>query len=500
MKGLATEWGEVPEAAVSSEEPTTPEIKKPKSPSQADRLITVANGWEFFHTPDGRAFANVPVNDHRETIAVRSRKFRGFLITKYHAGDRKGVSSSAIEEAIAFFEGESLCGKQIPVHTRLAADNGAIYLDLCNEPWEAVKITADGWEITSNPSVRFRRTRGMLELPTPIRGGSISQLRRFVNVASQEDFVLLVAWLLAALRPGLPVPVEVLHGEQGSAKSTTAEVQKKLIDPAEPPLRSLARDERDLFIAATNSLVVAIDNVSGLPVWKSDALCRLSTGGGFATRELYSDDEEKIFSALRPVILNGIEEIATRSDLLDRCILLELPTIPKEKRRNEADFWQEFEQVWPRILGVLLNAVACGLKNLPTTRLKTCPRMADFATWVVACEPELGWPAGIFLPAYERNRNEANSVSLDASIIGEPILKIANDGGFIGTASQFLEKLDEFASDKLKNQNSWPKNGRAVSGQLKRIAPNLRANGVIVNWLRESGARRIEIQKVATDR
>jgi hypothetical protein len=160
---------------------------------------------------------------------------------------------------------------------------------------------------------------------------------------------------------------------------------------------------------------------------------------------------------------------------------------------------REFEQVWPRILGALLDAVACGLKNLPTTQLKTCPRMADFATWIVACESALGSPAGSFLPAYERNRNEANSVSLDASIIGEPIFKIVNDGGFTGTASELLEKLDECAGEKLRKQTGWPKNGRAISGQLKRIAPNLRAKGVTVNWFREGGARRIQIQKMGTD-
>jgi hypothetical protein len=497
MKGLATEWKEVPE--VEAEQPGTAKTSKSKKTSQVDHLIKIANAWGFFHTPDHRAFACMPVNGHTETIAVRSRKFRAFLVRTYHGTNAKATSSAAIEEAIGFFEGEALCGEQHTVHTRLAAHGNTIYLDLCNDRWEAVKITPKGWSVVGNPPVKFRRARGMLALPTPVSGGHISHSRPFVNIAKDNDFILLVAWTVAAFRPDLPCPVLVLHGEQGSAKSTTAKVLKKLIDPSEPLLRSLPRDSRDLYIAASNSWVVSLDNVSGLRVWLSDALCRLATGGGFATRELYSDDEEKIFSALRPVILNGIEEIATRSDLLDRCILLELPMIPKEKRRNEADFSREFEEKRALILGALLDAVACGLKNLPTTRLETCPRIADFATWIVACEPKLGWPAGAFLQAYERNRSEANSVSLDASIIGEMILKIANNGGFVGTASELLEKLDELAPEKTKKQTGWPKNGRAVSGQLKRIAPNLRARGVTVNWFREGGARRIEIQGIGTD-
>jgi hypothetical protein len=192
--------------------------------------------------------------------------------------------------------------------------------------------------------------------------------------------------------------------------------------------------------------------------------------------------------------LNGIEEIATRSDLLDRCILLELPTISKEKRRIEADFWREFEEARPRILGALLDAVAAGLRNLPTTRLESCPRMADFATWVVACEPVLGWELGTFLSTYERNRGEANYVSLDASPIGALIQQIArSEREWIGTPTALWQKLTEMADQKAQKQAGWPQNGKAVSGQLKRIAPNLRAQGVMVNRLRNAKERQIQI-------
>jgi hypothetical protein len=369
-----------------------------------------------------------------------------------------------MEEAIAFFEGEALCSQQMIVHTRLAAHGDAIYLDLCNEAWEAVEITARHWRVVKEPPVKFRRTRGMLALPTPIRGGRITDLRPFVNVANDDDFVLILSHPLAALRPSLPCPVLVLHGEQGSAKSTAARVLRNLVDPAEPLLRSLPRDSRDLYIAASNSWIVALDNVSGLPIWLSDDLCRLATGGGFATRELYSDDEEKIFSALRGIILNGITEIATRSDLLDRSILVELPTIPKGKRRSEDDFWREFEKVRPGILGALLDAVVCGLKNLPTTRLQTSPRMADFATWIVACEPVLGWPAGAFLRAYERNRSEANDVSLEASLIGEPILEIARGGGFVGTATELYRSWIKSRVKSSKTSTAGQRTGALCRG------------------------------------
>jgi hypothetical protein len=201
--------------------------------------------------------------------------------------------------------------------------------------------------------------------------------------------VLVIAWTLACLRNRGPYPVMVLSGEQGSAKSTFSAILRALLDPNTAPLRALPREDRDLFIAASNGHVLAFDNVSGLPAWISDTLCRLATGGGFAVRQLYSDQDEVLFDAARPVILNGIEDIVTRPDLADRAVFLMLEPIPEERRRPEQELWTAFEAQRPRILGVLLYAASKGLAMLPQTRLDKLPRMADFALWAAACETAL---------------------------------------------------------------------------------------------------------------
>src|SRR5262249_36836984 len=193
------------------------------------------------------------------------------------------------------------------------------------------------------------------------------------------------------LLPKGPFPVLCLHGEQGCGKSTLARLLRLLIDPNAAALRSEPRDPRDLIIAASNSWVVSFDNLSHLKHWLSDALCRLATGGGFSTRELYTDADEILFDAMGPAVLNGIEDLATRGDLLKRSIILTLETISDSQRRTEGDFWREFEVARPRILGALFDVVAAGLKALPTVKLTSLPRMADFARWVRACEPALGW-------------------------------------------------------------------------------------------------------------
>jgi len=333
----------------------------------------------------------------------------------------------------------------------------------------------------------------MMPMPIPERGGSIEVLRSFLNVRSDVDFVLVVAWALACLRERGPYPVLVLSGEQGSAKSTFASIMRALIDPNTAPLRALPREDRDLFIAASNGHVLAFDNVSGLKDWISDTLCRLATGGGFAVRQLYTDGDEILFDAQRPAILNGIEDSVTRPDLADRAVFLTLEPIPEDQRRPEQELWAAFEAERPRILGVLLDAVVGGLKRLPETRLEKLPRMADFALWATACETAL-WPAGTFWSAYGGNLAQAVEEILDANPVAATIRDlIILRGEWRGTRSELLAVLSELAGDRLAKSKDWPATETALSGRLRRAAPNLRKIGIEIGRERKALVRTITI-------
>ncbi len=314
-------------------------------------------------------------------------------------------------------------------------------------------------------------------------------LRSFLNVKTDTDFVLVVAWALAVLRNRGSYPVIVLSGEQGSAKSTFSAILRALLDPNTAPLRALPREDRDLFIAASNGHVLAFDNVSGLPGWISDTLCRLATGGGFAVRQLYTDQDEVLFDAARPVILNGIEEIVTRPDLADRAVFLTLQPIPEERRRPEQELWAAFDAERPRILGVLLDAVVVGLKRLSETRLEKLPRMADFALWATACETAF-WPAGTFWWAYCGNRNEAVEGVIDADPIATAVRAImATRTVWTGTASDLLGALAEVVGERVAKSKTWPDGPRALAGRLRRASTFLRKIGIEIVFGREGRAR-----------
>ena len=292
----------------------------------------------------------------------------------------------------------------------MSARAGRIYLDLADARWRAVEVGPDGWHVIGSPPVRFRRPAGMLPLPFPVRGGSIEALGSLLNLPHRNDFVLVVAWLLATLRSGGPHPLLAVAGEQGSAKTVLSKLLKALIDPHAAPVRALARDERELMIAATHSHLLAFDNLSGLPAFLSDALCRLASGGSLAVRRLYTDEDEMLFQAARPILLNGIENVVSRADLADRAIFLTMAPIADERRRSEAELWREFERVRPAILGALLDAAAHGLRTLPRVRLDRLPRMADFAIWATACETAF-WSSGTFVHCYEANRRASIETS-----------------------------------------------------------------------------------------
>ncbi len=461
-----------------------------RGPTQADILIDLAQRAELFHAPDGTGFADLDIKGHRETWPIRAKGFRRWLARCYFEVTQGAPSSEALQSALNVIEAKAhFDAPERTVHIRVGGLDGRLYLDLCDATWRAVEIDATSWRVIDNPPVRFRRAAGMQSLPMPLRGGSIEMLRLFLNVKSDAEFVLVVACVLACLRNRGPYPVIALSGEQGSAKSTFSAILRALLDPNTAPLRALPREDRDLFIAASNGHVLAFDNVSGLPTWISDTLCRLATGGGFAVRQLYTDQDEVLFDAARPVILNGIEDIVTRPDLADRAVFLTLEPIPEERRRPEAELWAAFEVERPRILGVLLDAVAEGLKRLPETRLEKLPRMADFALWATACETAL-WPAGTFWSAYCGNRDEAVEGVIDADPIAAAVRAVmAMRTEWTGTASDLLGALAEVAGERAAKSKAWPDNPRALAGRLRRAATVLRKIGIEVAFRKEGRAR-----------
>jgi hypothetical protein len=465
-----------------------------------DALANTAANIELFHTATGVAYADLLIEDHRETWPIRSKRFRGWLRRCHYGATGEALNAGVIRSALDLFEARAqFDAPQRAVHIRVAEQAGRIYLDLADDRWRAVEIGPDGWCIIAAPPVRFRRPPGMLPLSQPERGGSVEELTSLRNLRSRNDLVLVVAWLLAAFRGVGPYPLLAISGEQGSAKTMLSKLLRSLLDPNTAPVRALSREQRELMIAANNGHILAFDNLSALPAWLSDALCRLASGGSFAVRQLYTDDDEVLFEAARPILLNGIEDVIGRADLADRAIFLALAPIAERERRSESELWREFELVRPGILGALLDAAACGLRELPQVRVERLPRMADFAIWATACETAL-WPAGTFARAYESNRKAAIEV-VDADPVAASVRELMIERGFwTGSAADLLQLSSSLGDGAaLGSRSGWPTSPRALAGRLRRAQPALRMLGIGIAFTREghAGKRTISLRMIS---
>lgn len=501
------EWAALEDADLTDEQ--TDELLKllkqgsRRSPATVAVALVEEAGLALFHDESGACYGSFDADDHTETHPINSRPFKGWLRRLYYESRSTAISSTQLADAIGLLEAKATHDAPDPVevHLRVARLGGDLFLDLGDPHWRVIHITRDGWRLTDRPPVRFRRSNAMAALHEPARCAAmeIAALSDHVNILEGDQYYLTVAWLVAALLPGAPFPILSLTGTAGSAKSTTAKMLRSLGDPSRSPLRAPSRDVTDLMVSATSGWICAYDNLSEISPTMSDALCRLSTGGGLGRRQLYTDSDEIVLDATRPVILTSIASAVTRGDLLSRSIILDLPRIPAKGRRDEEALWKAFENDRPKLLGALLELTAGVLARIDKIKLDSMPRMADFARVGVAVEQVLGWPAGSFLAAYLTNVSAGDVIAVEHSPIGAAIQAVAVDGGFEGKVGDLLERITRENPDAVTRGREWPKAPRGLTAELKRIGPNLAELGVIVEFspTPRDGYRSICIRKAA---
>lgn len=458
-------------------------------------LLELVGDCEFWHDSDRRAFATVLIDKHFENMCIDSQEFSIWFSGQCYKHLKEPVGEQAMRDVFNVLKSKAIHdGPCYETFLRIGGRDGRIYLDLGQPDWNLVCVTLDDWQIIEgeNCPLKAIRTGHMQALPTPEAGELLEGLLRpFVNVENERDFRLIVAWLVCAFRDVGEYPILSINGEQGSAKSTLAKLIRLLIDPNKATNRAAPREERDLIVAAYNSRVISLDNLSGVPLWLSDALCRMATGGGFSTRALHTDMDEVVVELENPIILNGIPEIAGRPDLADRSIMISLPAISGENRKSKSEFWTEFEEQRPFILGALLDAVSSALRNLPNIKLDKKPRMANAAEWVSAAEAGLGWEAGTHIADMRANRLKIIEASLENEPVAIGIMEM--DLPWCGTPS----RLHEILLDKVRG--GIPKTVNGMGSAITRIKPVMFEGGISIKRLPRGKQRMYSIEQIFDD-
>jgi hypothetical protein len=464
--------------------------------SPTDALMRMAGVDRVILGSDGRSYALVSINGHAECREFKSKGLRNLLTHAALKATGKLPTPEAIATVVGVLEANAeFEGAHEDVFLRVARrpSSSSYFLDLADRDGRIIEIRPDGWEQVTAPSVFIRRAPGQLALPMPERGGSLELLKKYVNVEA-VDWPLFIGWLTAAVRPLGPHPILVLTSEQGAAKTTMLRVCRRLIDPNASPVRSQPKELRDLMIAARKSWLMAYDNVTSLPGWLSNGLCGLSTGTGFTIRSVGTDDEEMIFVAQRPIIIDGINDFVDKADLGDRSFFLHLPRISRSSRRTEEAFWADFDRDWPLILGGLLDAVSAGMRVLPNLQLSGLARMADAERWGEAVARGLGWAPGTFTNTLGANRAAVNESALEESPVAVTLIDLAiRCPLFRGTMQELLQTLTALSRSNTTRSSDWPKSPRALSVKLRHLAPQLRPIGIEVEFERERLGRFVTI-------
>jgi hypothetical protein len=462
---------------------------------QADILIDIGRLHDLFHDEDKNPYARVPIGGHNEVHAIESKSYRELLAERYLTLVGKGCNRNALGDAIVTLSSlAKFHGDEHRVWIRTAADGDAIVLDTGASDWGAIRVTQDGWHVEAGGDVRFRRAGKERALPTPSIEGDFSRLWPYLNIRAEER-VLVAAFLLNALRPDMPYAPLLVSGEQGAGKSTFTRLLKAIIDPSAAPLRAPPKDNRDLLVGALNSWVLCLDNLSWLPAELSDALCRISTGGSISERTLYSNLDETSVEVMRPMILNGIEELATRPDLAQRGVHIEVLPI-EHSREDQANLWKDFAYDAPAIFAGLLNGLSAALRDVNHIQMDL-PRMADFALWAAAGLPALGFSADEFTAVYGKNQRDALNLGLESSTAGKALLAFMterNGEDWTGSANELLEAL-EWHADGGVGGPGWPKSAKGLHGVLNRLGPALRAAGIDVERGRNMHGKTVTVRK-----
>jgi Bifunctional DNA primase/polymerase, N-terminal len=465
--------------------------------SVGDILLEIARTATYFHTPDQVPYADVIVNGHRHTYAVRSRAFRMWLTGQYLEREDKGVGAQTLQDTFNTLEAIAICrGETREVHLRIAEYQGKLYLDLATPDWKAIEIDASGWRIVAEPPIRFWRPESMLPLPVPIEGGKLEELRELISV-DDDSWVSICTFLLFSFMPNRTYPVLILSAMRGSGKTTAAEIIKGLIDPCKAPLVKITGDTHKLAVTASKRWMMVYDNVSHISNDESDDLCRLATGFGYSTRTLHTTDEETTFEFTRPQIITAIDALANRDDLADRVILAQLGEISENKRLPYAELQQKIEAARPRILGAMLTVISQTLAEMPHTNPERLPRMADYAKFSIAAETALGLHKGQFMKVYERSRDFSRQVVIESSPVGEAIVSFMRDRQkWKGRASELLKELERYTDDATYRSRFFPKASNAFKRQLNRLKPDLVSLGIHISETSAHGLKNLNLEKV----
>jgi hypothetical protein len=471
--------------------------EKEERRNQADRLIGYAleDVHELFVDQHGAPHALIA----DEPVPLTSRCY-SWLRRLMWEEEGRSANGEYLKMAAGTLSAQAeFSGVVRELYTRAAWHEGALYYEL--RPGRVVRIGPGGWTFEAKPPVLFRRYPNLKPLPDPQAGGDPKRLWTYLNLKTERDRRLLLAYIATVALPQIGRPILSASGPMGSGKTTAGRLVKRQWDPTTP--ETVRYDPRDFLQKASHCYIPMLDNLSALPDSASDTLCRLVTGEADSKRKLYTDDEDVIIELRRAVIINAINVPSDRGDVLDRSLVVELERIPDAKRVTEEELWERFEAERPELLGALLGVLAKAIARKPSLQLSRRPRLADWGEYAAAVYEVMGWGAEQFLSDWDEIIKVQNRSTLDGSPVAQAIIKFMEDReSFEGSSTELHKKLESIAEEigvSIVRDKAWPKSARWLWRRIQEVVPLLVGVGIEASRERDEAGTTIALRRAPTD-
>lgn len=451
--------------------------------TQADMMIDIIEryGIHIFLDELNEICVSIPINGHKEVWLLESKEFADWAQSVFYRENKRPIKTEGFKQVISILSAKAKFENRKDIHlfNRVAEYDNAIWYDLSNETWQAVKVTCEGWRVVDNPPTLFKRFRHQKPQVLPQAEGDIQRIFKYINL--KENSMLFQCWLVSCFIPEFPHTISVFYGEKGAAKSTTCTLLKRLIDPSALDTLGLSRDQRTLVVNLSQHWYLPFDNVSSIDTNTSDMLCRAITGGGIQQRKMCTNAEDFIFTFQRCISLNGINNVVNRADLLDRSLLFELERVSETDRKELKEIYNSFEKDRAFILGGIFNTLVKAKNLYNSVKLDKLPRMADFARWGYAIGEALGGCGKQFLEEYAKNQTIRDYEAIDADVVATLIVAFMEKrNSWVGMMSELLVELQELAPSYGINAKAkeMPTRPNLLSRRINTVKSNLCAVGI----------------------
>lgn len=450
-------------------------------PGTVENIIAMVQSMgELFMGTNEVPYIKTAVDEHFEVHAIDGSVFKEILSHEYYKAHGRAPKSQQLNDALVTLAGCARYDGEIrEVHMRVAKHGKGYLLDMADEKWRVISCTPEGVRVLNESPVLFTRTKGMQPTFYPDCEGSESDLKKLINV-EENKFTLLVAALCECLRPDTAYPIIMIHGGHGSGKSATHSNIRRLIDPNKVPLRAAPKKTEDIFVATRNNHMVSYNNLSNLTPEFQDAFCSVSTGGGFAARQLYTDGDEVTYEAKKPTVINGITPgLINQADALSRVIKLECPKIDNRLKDSELSFL--LEEIGPKALGCVLTIFCKALALLPEIEIENSPRMMDFCQLGEAVSRAMGNEAGEFMDEYRKFLDIAAKQSIEGVPVIEKLIEyVKAESAVSNTVGGLLNELTDKYGGRY--QHAWPKTAKGFRDSLSKHEPAMRLMGITIEY------------------